>query len=171
MPGYLNRLSIIIDNISNWSGEIAKWIAIPLTILVFGEVLARYLFSAATSWNYELTGYLFGTFSLLGGAYCIRHDVHVRMSIVRDRCSPRVRSVIDLFTSSLMFLFLLLLLYKSGVYALEATLSLETSGTAWDSPIWPYFIVLPVSVLLMLLQAIRNLVADLNTIVSGRDSA
>jgi TRAP-type C4-dicarboxylate transport system permease small subunit len=164
MFGGLERILSAIDKINEWSGEIVMWISVPLTGFVFAEVVARYFFNSPTSWSSELTGYLFGALSLLGGAYCMRFDIHVRMNIIREKLSNRARSILDLCTSALIFIFLFALIYKGGTYAYEATCAMETSGTAWDCPIWPFFIILPSAAFLMILQAIRNMITDLRTL-------
>ncbi|MEM7262453.1 MAG: TRAP transporter small permease subunit [Planctomycetota bacterium] len=44
----------------------------------------------------ELQWYLFATIFLLGAAYTLRENGHVRVDVVYDRLGPRVRSWIDL---------------------------------------------------------------------------
>lgn len=168
MSKILAYLVCIINLVSEWSGKIIMWLLIPMTLIVFGEVVLRYVFNAPTSWGYEMTAYLFGTLSMLGGAYCMRFDVHVRMNIVRDRLSPPKLAILDISTSTLIFIFCLMLIWKAWTHAWEITLALETSGTVWNPPYWPYALMLPLAIFLLLLQALSNLMNDLFMAITRR---
>ena len=78
-----------------------------------------------------------------------------------SRLAPRVRAVLDVLTSSLFFLFVITLLYYGGTIAWESVDSMETSYSAWNPPVWPFKIAIPVAALLLLLQGIAKLVEDI----------
>lgn len=164
----LENLLGSINTISESSGNIVKWLMFPLTGIVFGEVILRYIFNAPTIWAYEMTEYLFGTLSIMGGAYCMRFDQHVRMDLVRGHLSARRKAILDVSVSIFTFFFLGVLLLKGWEYAWSALITLERSGTVWNPPYWPFTLVLPISAFLFLLQALGILASDIIKIINGR---
>jgi TRAP-type mannitol/chloroaromatic compound transport system permease small subunit len=159
-----------INAISAWTGEIAQYLLLPITLLVFMEVFLRYIFNAPTIWGYEMTEYLFGILSMIGGAYCMRFNVHVNMSLIHDHLSATKKALIDIFTSFFVFFFCGVLMWKGWTFAWAAVLNLERSGTVWDPPYWPYLFFLPVSAALMILQGLGKLMTDVAMIIKGRES-
>ena len=159
----------IIDNVNEWSGRLLMWGMIPITLLIFSEVILRYFFNAPTVWSAELSSYLFGALSILGGGYVAHIDAHVRMDIFRSRLSPRGRALLDTFTSILTFVFCFILIWMGLFNALDATALKETSGTTWDPPYWPYTWMIPVGVFLLLLQCVATLIRDIRVILIERE--
>ena len=164
---FFESLETSINAVSEYSGEMVKWLFLPITFVVFYEVVVRYFFNAPTTWGYELTGYLFGTCSMLGGAYCLHFDMHVRMGLIRDRVSPRTRALIDILMMLFMLFFISVLLWKSSGYAYDTTITLERSTTVWAPPYWPYTIILPLAALMLLLQALSIFLKNIVIAVKG----
>lgn len=146
-----------INAISEWSGEILKYLLIAITILVFGEVVLRYVFNAPTIWGYEITEYLFGSLSLMGGAYCLRYKIHVNVSFLPNRLSTKGKAILEIVTSPIIIFFCVCLLMKGAEFAWGTIINYEHSGTVWNPPYWPYAMVLPLSVLLLLAQLLADL--------------
>ena len=158
-----------INTVSEWSGKVLMWLMLPLTILVFGEVCLRYFFRTPTVWTSELCSYIFGGAGLLGGAYIMRQDGHIRMDLIRNRLGPRGRAILDTVTSMLTLTFCFVLAWKGFLNAWDATLIKETSGTTWDPAYWPYTWMLPAGAFLLLLQTLTTLLNNIHVIFTGKD--
>jgi len=98
------------------------------------------------------------------------HKAHVNMDIVYARLSLRKRAILDLATSSLFFLFIVVMLWQGVILASKAVAVLEVTTTAWAPPVWPVKLMLPLAALLILLQGIVRFVRDLETAVTGREA-
>jgi TRAP-type mannitol/chloroaromatic compound transport system permease small subunit len=68
------KLMNFIDKISEWTGVVISWLVIPLTAVVFYEVLLRYVFNNPTDWVYDTAWMLYSTLFLIGGAYTLLHQ-------------------------------------------------------------------------------------------------
>jgi TRAP-type mannitol/chloroaromatic compound transport system permease small subunit len=93
---------------------------------------------------------------LLGGAYAMQNDAHVRMDLFYSRLPARKRAVTDAFTIFCVIFFLGVLLYggfSSTSYALQYN---QKNYSAWSPPLWPIKIVMTFGVFLMLLQTIST---------------
>ena len=66
------------DHISTWVGKAAAWLIVVLMLVVWIEVFKRYLLNAPTAWIFDVNNMLYGTLFMLGGAYTLAHDGHVR---------------------------------------------------------------------------------------------
>ncbi|MGE6662436.1 TRAP transporter small permease subunit [Pseudomonas sp. NPDC077408] len=161
-----------INGITRLNEFIGRWVAY-LIFLIFAllllEVFMRYLFSSPTSWTNELGQMLFGAYVVLSGGYVMAHRDHVNVDLLYASLSPRTRAWVDIFTSSMFFLFMAALLYFGSSMAWESVQGMETSYSAWNPPIWPIKAMIPLGTLLLLLQGIAKLLQDI-LIALGHES-
>lgn len=70
-----------------------RWIIITMmalmTILVFLQVLFRYLFNTPLGWSEEIARFAFVWLSFLGAAILVRTDGHIRVSVFVDQLPDR----------------------------------------------------------------------------------
>ncbi|MCX5908907.1 MAG: TRAP transporter small permease subunit, partial [Deltaproteobacteria bacterium] len=147
-----------IDSISEWSGRICAWLAVPLVGFTAYDVIMRYLFQAPTKWAYEMTWMQYGALFMLGGAYGLKHKIHVRVDIIYNRWSVRTRAIFDLLTYLLIFFpVFYILLTHSAIYAYYSWEIWETSYVSyWQPPVYPIKTVMFVAILLFSLQGIAE---------------
>jgi TRAP-type mannitol/chloroaromatic compound transport system permease small subunit len=149
----------LIERISNISGVIAAWLIVPLVFATVYEVIARYVFNAPTIWAYEIGYLMTGSGFLLGMAYALSRDAHIRIDVIALTLSERTRAVIDLICYvGLLLPFLAWLTHLLWTRALTAISSGEKSGqSAWNPPLWPFRTVFFVAFALLLLQVIAEI--------------
>ena len=95
----MKTLSIIcrwIDGLNEWVGRGAAFAALGLVLVVFTDVVMRYLFHTSFVFIQELEWHLYALVFLIGAGYTLRHDGHVRVDIVYQRLRPSIRAWIDL---------------------------------------------------------------------------
>ncbi|WP_271407621.1 TRAP transporter small permease subunit [Pseudomonas sp. Q1-7] len=141
-------------------------IFVMLAVLLYSSISKT--FFQPSIWTLESAQFLMVAYFLLGGAYSMQLDAHVRMDLVYGRFGPRARALIDVMTVGFLLFYLALLLYggiSSTQYALEYK---ETSYSAWSPQMAPIKVLMTFGVLLMLLQAIACLFRDL-AIVLGKE--
>ena len=85
-----------LDNISEWVGRGVSWVTLGLVLVVFVDVVMRYLLQTSFVFTQELEWHLFGFIFLIGAAYTLRHDGHVRVDIIYQRLSTRGKAWINL---------------------------------------------------------------------------
>lgn len=98
------------------------------------EVIADKVFSAPTSWTYDVVIILNAICFMMGGAYGLQQGRHITISVVREKIKGRLGAFLD----RLNLLIVLAYLVPVGWFAvLQAKTSIangETSGHAWDGP-------------------------------------
>ena len=165
----IRRMLAFIDALNDRAGKLVSFLVIFIIAAMIYEVVARYWFNSPTMWARETAMFLLGGYSLLGGAYVLRHKAHVNMDIVYNRLSPRKRAIADLITSLLFFLFCGVLLWWGIDYASHSLSVGETTGSTWNPPEFPIKLMIPVGVFLLLLQGLAKFVRDLITVVTGTE--
>lgn len=117
----------------------AVGILVAMAVLVM-EVFLRYVFNSPTIWAHETTTFLSAITFIFGGLYCVARNSHIRVVLVYDLVSPRLRRILDVLISiaclcaSLFFAWASWLMVKKALFRPDGNFFLETSGSAWNSP-------------------------------------
>ena len=77
----MKTIIISIDALTEWVGKTASWLVLALVLLICYDVTMRYLFQQGSVALQELEWHLFALIFLLGSAYTLKHDEHVRVDI------------------------------------------------------------------------------------------
>lgn len=124
----------IVDRLSRRLGDSFAWCFLIAAALTCYEVIADAFFNSPTIWVHDSTIMLCATAFLIGGAYAMQRNEHIRINVVYDLFSPAVRWWCDLLTHLLGALYLGVLTIVSGGQAAESISLIERSGRAWDFP-------------------------------------
>jgi TRAP-type mannitol/chloroaromatic compound transport system permease small subunit len=167
----LKRILRTVDDISEKSGCIFSFLIIFVMGIVGVDVVLRYGFRSSPIWAHESSIHIFGIYVVMGGAYTLLHNGHVRMDIVYNRLSARKRAILDSVTYFLFFLlFVFVLLWFGTEHACLVTRIHYTTGSVWNSPIWPSRWGLVLATFLLLLQGIASFIRSLSLAITGRQS-
>ncbi|WP_445937682.1 TRAP transporter small permease subunit [Pseudomonas sp.] len=160
MPKAIRMFVHAVEALNRVVGRFAMYLIFAiLGVLLYSSISKTFFVPAA--WTLESAQFLMVAYFLLGGAYSMRLDAHVRMGLFYSRWSPRARAIIDAITIGFLIFYLVFLLYggiSSTQYALEYG---ETSYSAWSPPMAPIKIIMCIGIALMLLQAIATLFKDI----------
>ena len=111
----IRRVDWFIDR----SGKALSWLVLAFVLTMAYEVIARYVFNAPTVWSYDISYMLGGGMIVLGGAYLILHDGHVRIDVVYGRLSTRQRLITDIVLWFVLFLPMVLILLQPSLVPLQ----------------------------------------------------
>lgn len=166
----MRRFLKVIDSISHWSGELVKHAVWLMIAVLCYEVLLRYVFNAPTIWAHETTKQLFGAYSVLLGAYCLRYGHHVRIDLIYGAVPKRTQAIFDSVTTLFIFLFLFLMLWR-GVLSTAASYRLgEVPHVIPFKPLlWPLRASIPLAAALVFLQALANWIRSLTMAFTGKE--
>ena len=93
-----------IGMLSEMSGLAASWLSLLLVLMVSTDVFLRYLFNITFVAVQELEWHLYALIFLLGSAYTLKYNAHVRVDVIYQRLSKRTRALINV-VGCLIFLF------------------------------------------------------------------
>jgi len=159
----LNAIMRGITGFNHWLGKWVSYLMLVVFVLLLAEVGIRLVMGSPVVWTGELAQLVFGAYAVLSGGYIMAHHGHVNVDLLYSRFSPRVKAVVDIFTSVLFFVFVGALVYFGSSMAYESMEFWERSQSAWNPPIWPVKLAIPVGAVLLLLQGIVKLIQDILT--------
>jgi TRAP-type mannitol/chloroaromatic compound transport system permease small subunit len=91
----LGRIHRSIDSFTDISGRILAWLTILMMVLLCLVVVLRYGFQIGSIPIQESVTYLHATVFMLGAAYTLKQDGHVRVDIFYRLSSPRTKAWIN----------------------------------------------------------------------------
>lgn len=132
--------------------------------LLMGVLLYSTFSKAAGSpsqWTLEMAQFLMVAYYILGGPYSIQMGSNVRMDLFYHNWSPLRKAWFDAFTVLFLIFYLGVMLYgaiDSTSYSLQYN---ERSPTAWRPYLWPIKLILCFGIVLMIAQALVELIKDI----------
>ncbi|WP_103332573.1 TRAP transporter small permease subunit [Pseudotabrizicola formosa] len=154
MLGYIR----FADQLSAWFGKIFGWLIILMTFGMAYEVMVRYLFNRPTPWALDLSFIMYGTLFMMGGAYTLSRNGHVRGDFIYRTWRPQTQALVDLV---LYFLFffpgILALVFTGWKYSARSWGYAEVSvNSPAGIPIYQFKSVIVAAGLLLLIQGIAQ---------------
>ena len=168
MQTLIHNLASGIDAFSEWCGRIVSWCVLIIVLIIIYDVLMLYLFQRSSAAIRELEWHLFAVIFLLGAAYTLKHEGHVRVDIFYQGrwMNDRRRAWVDLFgVIFLLIPFCVLIVSSAWPFVENSYAMLEGSPDAGGLPF--RFIlkaVIPVSFVLLILQGVSLALKSVKTL-------
>ena len=156
------------DRISTWVGKAAAWLIVVLMLLVCAEVFKRYALNAPTAWIFDANNMLYGTLFMLGGAYTLAHDGHVRGDFFYGTMKPRTQAMLD-FVLYLFFFIpgIAALTWAGWTYFQDSMAIREHTFNADPIPLYPFKFVIPLAGTVVLMQGLAEMLRCVVCIRTG----
>jgi TRAP-type mannitol/chloroaromatic compound transport system permease small subunit len=189
---HLLGLSRSIDRVMRWFGLIANWLVLLAALVCALDALISYgvngllwmaggdgSSSAGFTWLFELYKansntlrdlqlVMFAGMVMLGAAWTLKLNEHVRVDIAYTAVSDKARIWIDL-SGTVLFLmpFCLLMIYISWPWFMESWTGNELSQNAGGMPRWPLKLLVPFGFALIFMQGLSELIKCIAALTSG----
>jgi len=164
----MRRILSVVDLVSTWVGKVVSVLTLFVALAIVYEILMRYTFSKPTVWASESTVFACGLVYLLGGAWTLLEDKHVRIDTLYAKVSPRGRAALDCFTYLFFAIYIAVMLYATAIYAYESAALRETTMTPWDPPIYPIKVAMALALALLLMQGTARFIRNLYFLITGK---
>ena len=166
-----HRVLDALDRISVVTGRLTSWLTLLMVIVTVVIVVMRYAFDAGAVWLQESVVWMHAVVFMVGAAYTLQQDDHVRVDIFYRDMSRRRRAWVDLLGTLLFLLPLCAFLgYKSWDFAAVSWRLAESSREPGGMP-YPFVpllkSVLLVMPLLLCVQGAALLIRSLQ-VIRGR---
>lgn len=143
----------LIDRFSDATGRLTAWLTLCMVLVTFIIVMMRYVFDAGLIWLQEALIWMHATVFMVGAAYTLRHEGHVRVDVFYRKLGKRGQAWVDLLGVLLMLLpVCVFLALKSYDFALTSWTMHEASRESGGLPypllpiIKSVLIIMPVTV-------------------------
>ena len=104
MSGGYRSFRDLLDKISIAVGRAISWLTLLMVIVTFVIVVLRYIFGMGWIWLQESLTWMHAVVFMLGAAYTLQQEQHVRVDIFYRKMSDRRRAWVD-FLGVLIFIF------------------------------------------------------------------
>ena len=162
----LLNIAKIIDNINEWIGRLTYWLVLLMILVGVWNVIGGYLGvligqNLTSNALNEVQWYLFALVFLLGTAYTLKHDEHVRVDVFYKDWSPKRKALAN-FIGIFIFLipFCLIVIYYSWGYIINSWKILEMSRNPGGLPRYPIKSMIIVSYILLMFQGLAEAIKN-----------
>lgn len=168
--GAITAIARAVTTTNLWIARVINWAVLILFILLLMDVIMRKVVGAPISWSQQASRLIFGVYAVIGGGYLLARREHVNVDLFYATFSKKRKAAVDIATSFLFFSFMIVLL--PNAYDMAAQSVCMTEGVppwckwevdqlaVWKAPLWPSKWLIVVATVLLLLQGIVKLAAD-----------
>lgn len=162
-----------IDGLNDRIGALIRWLVLVMVLVGAYNAVARYVtryvdVGLTSNALIDLQWYLFSLVFLLGAAYALNRDVHVRVDVIYARFGEKGRAWVDLM-GTLLFLipFSGVMLWVSFPAVRNSWAIREVSPDPGGLPRYPIKAVILVSFVLLMIQGVAQVVKKVG-VIRGR---
>lgn len=156
-----------IDRFNDSVGRVLYWLTLGMVGIGALNAIARYLdrftgLGISSNMWLELQWYLFSIVFLLGAAYTLLYDDHVRVDVLYSQLSRRGQAWINLLGTVLFLVpFCVIVLWMSIPFVSNSWAILEGSPDPGGLPRYPIKTVIPLALLLVLAQGVAMMIREI----------
>ena len=164
----INKIEAFID----WSGRTVSWLSLLLVLVTFVVVVLRYVFDSGSIALQETATFLHASIFLIGMAYAMQQNAHVRVDIFYANFSTQTKAWVDLCGALFLLLpFMLFISWISWQYISDSWSVLESSREAGGLPgVFLLKSLILAMTFLLSLQAFVQIARSIDTILNNDSS-
>lgn len=157
------------ERVVEWSGRALAWLTLAMVLVTFAIVVLRW-FGIGWIAMQESVTWMHGIVFMLGSAYALKHDAHVRVDVFYRDFSARTRAWIDLSgTVVLLAPLCAFILWSSWGYVGDSWAIKESSREAGGLPgLYLLKTVIPLAAALLLVQGAAAVARCVRTLRGAR---
>lgn len=120
-----------IDYLSLWLGRVAMGLIAFLVLVMTFEVFMRYVVNSPTIWANGTSVWVCAFIFLLSGLYAMQQRAHIRIFIIYDLFPRNLQRACDVFSTALIVIFAVALVWGAYSNALRVGTTLQGIGEVW----------------------------------------
>lgn len=167
---FLKKISQIIDAVNEKIGLGVSWLTTLMVLTVVYDVIMRYGFKKGNIAVQEMEWHLFAIIFLVGAAYALKKDAHVRVDIIYTKLSTKQKAWIDLIGTFIFLLpFSIIVIQATQGFIQSSWMVRETSPDPGGLPA-RYLLkaMIPTCFVLLIFQGISQAIKNL-LVITGRE--
>jgi len=165
----LDRVLRALSALEKIASTIAAVFMFAIMMIVFSDVIMRYVFNKPFSWAYDLISmYLMaGVFFLvLSEAYA--SNAHVSVDILQQKFSPAVKRLSEIVTCIVGIIVFSLIAWLGWLRAVDAFNSGDVMAGAIPWPMWPSIGLVPFGAGVITIRLVLHLIGHILSLATGR---
>lgn len=152
-----------INTLNEWIGRSVSWLTLMMVLATFLIVVLRYAFNIGSVPLQESVSYMHALVFMLGAAYTLKTDGHVRVDIFYQRFSPTAKAWVDCLGVLLLLMpVAVFIIWSSWDYIADAWAIRESSGNSGGLPgVYLVKTTIAVTAVLLILQGLSLFLSKL----------
>jgi len=157
------KISASLEKIVSIFGKFGSWLAIPLITIIIFDIITRRFFVLGSTKLQEMEWHLHTSLFLLVLGYAYLKDAHVRIEIVREKYSVKVKAVLETLGIMIFLIPYTLLVIYFGIDFVQRSFSMNEVSSALTglSHRWIIKLFIPVGMVLLFLAGFSLLLKNL----------
>ncbi len=139
-----------------------------MTVIIFIQVIMRYVMQNSLSWSEELARYLFIWLTYIGISYGAKKMQHIKIEATLKLFPKKVRPIVVIVGDVLFLGFSLFLVYTSYI-VVQRQITLGQTSPALHMPMWIVYAAPLVGFVLTSIRQIQTLIYRVNELKKGGD--
>ena len=107
----VRKILALIDATNTWIGKVVSILSLIVAFIITYEIIMRQVFVKPTVWVAEGTVFGCGLLYMLGGAWTLRQDHHVRVDMLYHGLSRRGKALVDCLTYFAFLLYIAVMIW------------------------------------------------------------
>ena len=159
----LLKISEFLEKIVSIFGKFGSWLAIPLISIIIFDIITRRFFVLGSTKLQEMEWHLHTSLFLLVFGYAYLKDAHVRIEIVREKYSVKVKAVLETLGILIFLIPYTLLVIYFGIDFVKRSFSMNEVSSALTglSHRWIIKSFIPIGMLILFLAGVSLLLKNL----------
>lgn len=146
-----------VERINRIGAVVSQGCLVLLLVLVFHEVVARYIFDKPSLYSVELSEYLLIFLAFIAAGWVLQEDKHVRMPSLVNLLPMRLQHLLTCLTSFIVLLFCSVLIWQGTKAAWIAWHGGYHSSSLLNTPMFLPYLIIPLGSLLLALQLVVHI--------------
>lgn len=154
---FMARCGRLVDQINMLMVVVSAILLVALAFIVGADITLRYGFSRPLGWVKEVSEYILVFLGFLVAAWILKEEGHVKMDLVLNKLSARAQTMMNIVTSAISTLVLLILVWFSGRVILDFYQTRLLTPTVLELPKWIFMTPIFAGTLLLAVQFVRRI--------------
>ncbi|TVQ29746.1 MAG: TRAP transporter small permease subunit [Geminicoccaceae bacterium] len=159
----MDRIDRVLERLASALGRVAELALLGLILVTLNEVAARYVFNRPQIWSYDVAYMLSGAMVMLGAAWALRANAHVRIDVFAQALPARWQQGLQV----IMYVFLFLPALGFATWAAWGRTSqawrtgqLE-QVSAWAPKVWPFYLIIALGLTALFVECLAAVLRHL----------
>ncbi len=167
-----------VKRIINVYNNIEKWFLIimmaAMIVIIFAQVVTRYVLGNSLFWSEELGKFLFVWLSWIGVSAGMVNKEHIQITIVLDalarRGFVRGKKIMEL-VGNLCWMFTSIVILVYGMQLIQSSMEAGVIASATGIPMWIIYLCLPISAIVVCLRLVGVIYINICELIRGEEAA
>lgn len=153
-------MTSVLDKIKNFYNKAEEYLLVSslafTVVLVFIQVIMRYVFNQSISWSEELCRYIFIWQIWLGSSLAFRNKQHIAIEMISDKLKGKAKTTYQM-VGNLITLAFNIFLASYGFNLVNTMLTRGTISSGMRVPLYIVYLAAPVSSLVIVFRLVAQI--------------